>query len=335
MHYWNLPVSRANPETGSAMRIFPQVSSSRNFYSATLLAAVIVFAAATPPISAATRELVSVSPTSLSFGAVAVGKQVTQSVVVTNLCVCINTISGVELIGSGFVESGPPMPVRLSSGQSVTIKVTFAPVTAGAVSGNLVVYPWAVVPLSGRGVSTVDQLSVSPASLNFGKVAVGETATDTVLLKAVGQAVTVSSTSSSNSLFAFPGLSLPFKITAGQSASVKVTFKPKAAGTASGNLTFVSNASNSHAAEPVTGTATLPYVSLSWNPSTSDVAGYNVYRGTSKSGPFKRLNASLDDSTSFEDKSVAVNSTFFYATTAVSASGKESGYSNVVEVNIP
>ena len=317
------------------MHLLPQVSSRSFFHSVMFLAAAIALAVATPSMSAVTREMIAVSPTSLSFGAVAVGSKVTQSIVVTNLCVCITQISAIELIGDGFQVSNPPMPANLSSGQSITIKVTFAPQSAGSVSGSVIVYPWAVVPLTGTGIATVDQLTVSPATLNFGNVALGETATDTVVLKAIGEPVTVSSASSSNSQYTFPGISLPLKIPAGQTEDVKVTFKPTGAGTASGSLTFVSNASDSHAVEAVTGTATMPYVSLSWNASTSDVAGYNVYRSTVKTGPFKRLNSSLDDATSFVDNSVAVNTTYFYATTAVSTSGKESGYSNMVQVSIP
>lgn len=316
------------------MHVSPRASSRKRSPGIVYLA--MAMAIAVPPTASAAPPLVTVNPSSLSFGSVAVGSKVTRSVVVTNLCVCDETVSSVELIGSGFLESGPPLPARLRSGQTVTLTVTFEPVSAGSVKGYLVIYPWAVVPLTGTGGgATLDQLSVTPADLNFGKVAVGGTATDTAILQAIGQTVTVSSVASNNSQFATPGLTLPLKIPAGQSRSIKVTFRPKAAGTSSGSVTFVSNAKNSHAAEPVTGTATMPFVTLSWNPSNSDVVGYNVYRSASKNGPFSRLNSFLNPGTKFEDKSVTVKAVYFYATTAVSASGKESGYSNVVEVNIP
>jgi hypothetical protein len=319
------------------MHVFPRESRTRSL-NIVGLAIAILLAIATPPKAWATGSLVTVSPGSLSFGTVALGSKVTRSVVVTNLCVCVETVSSVELIGSGFLESGPSLPVQLSSGKTLTLTVTFEPVSAGNANGYLVVYPWAIVPLTGTGGgATLDQLSVSPALLNFGSVSVGGTATDTAVLKAIGQAVTVSSVASSNSQFATPGLTLPLKIPAGQSLSIKVTFTPKAAGTASGSLTFVNNASNSHAAESVTGTATttMPYVVLSWNRSTSAVAGYNVYRSTSRSGPFSRRNYYIDTGTKWTDRSVAAKTTYFYATTAVSPSGEESGYSNIVEVQIP
>ena len=43
---------------------------------------------------------------------------------------------------------------------------------------------------------------------------------------------------------------------------------------------------------------------LSWNASSSTVAGYNVYRGNQSAGPFTKLNASLDASTTYTDISV-------------------------------
>jgi len=79
----------------------------------------------------------------------------------------------------------------------------------------------------------------------------------------------------------------------------------------------------------------MPYISLSWSPSTSNVTGYNIYRGTSSSGPFARLNSALNTATSYVDNSVGVGATYFYATTAVNSSGAESSYSNLAEVNIP
>jgi hypothetical protein len=197
----------------------------------------------------------------------------------------------------------------------------------------MVAGPWVNVPLEGTGV-TSGVLNV-PTSLSFGQVVVGESDTETTTLSASGGNVTITSASSSNSQFALPGLSLPVTIAAGQSVPVQVTYTPTAAGSASASLTFVSTASTSRAVESVSGTAAMPYVSLSWSPSTSDVTGYNIYRGTSSSGPFSRLNGSLNPSTSFVDQTVALSTKYFYTTTAVNASGQESAYSNLVEVSVP
>jgi len=76
-------------------------------------------------------------------------------------------------------------------------------------------------------------------------------------------------------------------------------------------------------------------VDLSWRASTSsDVAGYNVYRGPDGS-TWKKINASVIASTLYDDSTVANGSTYYYATTAVDIEGGESNKSAVVKAVIP
>jgi len=129
---------------------------------------------------------------------------------------------------------------------------------------------------------------------------------------------------------------LPMTIAAGQSVSYSVAFTPTSSGTASGTLSFASNAST--ASESVTGSgvsAVQHSVNLNWNPSTSQVSGYNVYRASAASGPYAKLNSSPDPSTAFMDSTVASAHTYYYVTTAVSSTGMESSYSNQVQVAVP
>ena len=76
-------------------------------------------------------------------------------------------------------------------------------------------------------------------------------------------------------------------------------------------------------------------VSLSWQPSTSQVTGYNVYRSGAAAGPFARINPALNARTAYVDGTVAASQTYYYVTTAVNSSGQESTYSNQVQVAIP
>jgi hypothetical protein len=77
-------------------------------------------------------------------------------------------------------------------------------------------------------------------------------------------------------------------------------------------------------------------VKLSWDASTSEnVVGYNVYRGKTADGPFDKLNSSLHKETSYTDGQVNDGETYYYVTTAVNATGQESGYSNQAEAAIP
>jgi fibronectin type 3 domain-containing protein len=76
-------------------------------------------------------------------------------------------------------------------------------------------------------------------------------------------------------------------------------------------------------------------VNLSWNPS-SGVQGYNVYRSTTASGTYSRVNSTLDANTAFTDSQVVSGQTYYYSATSVSSSGVESALATPpVQVAIP
>jgi fibronectin type 3 domain-containing protein len=85
-----------------------------------------------------------------------------------------------------------------------------------------------------------------------------------------------------------------------------------------------------------TATSTAAHsATLSWTGSTSVVAGYNVYRGTTTGGPYTLVNPSLVSLLTYVDLSVQAGQTYFYVTTAVDGSGNESVNSNEVQAVIP
>jgi hypothetical protein len=219
------------------------------------------------------------------------------------------------------------------------LNLTFAPQTTVTVGGSVFISgPNLNVPLNGTGTgTTVGQLTVTPALLNFGDVSVGTTTTQPITMSAAGASVTVSSDASSSSQFVLQGASLPLTIPAGQSLSFNVAFTPKASGTISGSLSFTSNASTTQTVESLTGTGTvLPYsVNLYWNTS-SGVTGYNVYRSTNSNGTYAKINSTLDPSTAYTDNNVVSGGTYYYEATAVSSSGEESARSTPpVEASVP
>jgi fibronectin type 3 domain-containing protein len=75
-------------------------------------------------------------------------------------------------------------------------------------------------------------------------------------------------------------------------------------------------------------------VTLTWHPSSSPAAGYNVYRRTGDETKFVRL-ASLVLEPRYEDRIVSSGRTYFYAVTAVDAAGRESGYSVEIKATVP
>ncbi len=76
-------------------------------------------------------------------------------------------------------------------------------------------------------------------------------------------------------------------------------------------------------------------VDLDWKASTSThIAGYNMYRSPDGS-TWKKINASLIASTLYDDSTVANDSTYYYAVTAVNISGEESRKTAAIKVVVP
>jgi hypothetical protein len=137
--------------------------------------------------------------------------------------------------------------------------------------------------------------------------------------------------------FNVSGISLPLTLAAGQSKSFTVNFSPQASGVASASASFASNASNGSAAQALTGSGTpAPQhsVALAWNPSSSSVVGYNVYRGATSGGPYAKI-GSMNTDTTYTDSLVQAGQTYFYVTTAVDGTGKESANSNQTQAVVP
>ena len=70
-------------------------------------------------------------------------------------------------------------------------------------------------------------------------------------------------------------------------------------------------------------------VSVDWDDNTEgDLAGYNVYRSTTQSGPYTNINASLVATSAYVDPGLPAGVARFYVATAVDDTGNESGNSN-------
>lgn len=285
------------------------------------------------------------SPSSLNFGNVQVGNYQTVYETLSNSSGSSSvTISQANITGTGFSMAGLNPPVVISPGQQYTFSVTFTPPSAGNDRGSIVVTsnasnPKLTIPLTGTGTAApAGQLSVAPTTISFGNVTDGSYASQPGTLSATGTNVTVTSGTVSNSAFSLSGLSFPITIPAGQNAQFTVTFTPQGSGSASGTVSFTSNASNSPTVASLTGTgiAAAYDVSLSWTASGSqNVTGYNIYRGTTSGGPYTKINSTLDPSTNYVDSAVADGQTYYYVTTAVNSGNAESAYSNQTQALIP
>jgi hypothetical protein len=289
----------------------------------------------------------TLNTSSIDFGSVSVGGSKTSPIVLTNSSDAGSasvTFAQVSVTGAGFSASTAPLPIVLAPGASSTITLTFAPKSAGTLTGSLSISVVgapnpAIVSLSGVGVGA-GGLAVSPATMNFGSVAVDSSKNQTGTLTAGSSDVRVSSAAWNGQGYSLSGISFPVTVQAGKSLSFTVTFAPQTAGNTQGSVSFISNATNSPTTETFTGTgtqsqATQHTVRLSWAASASAVAGYYAYRGTVSGGPYTRLNSAIETATAYADSTVQSGRTYYYVVTSVDSSLAESNYSNQVSVTVP
>ena len=279
------------------------------------------------------------NPQKVEFGSVRVGSGERLPITLANSGSANQTISRLWVSGKEFGRTELNLPMTLAPGESITLGATFEPRWTGAASGEIVVDAGGAslsIPVAGQG-SDSGHLGIAPAQLNFGNVPSGATVTLSGLLQAGRLPVTIYSAGITSSEFSLTGLSFPFTIAAGQSKTYQVTFSPGASGSISAALSF-QGAPGLNAQETLAGNAlpgTQHKVSLSWNPVGTGVVGYNIYRANASGGQYSQLNSLMDSNPSYLDSTVQGGRTYYYVTTAVAANGKQSAFSNQVEVVIP
>jgi len=282
------------------------------------------------------------TPPHVSFGSVRVGSGKAQYETLNNLSSTSVTISAASISASDFSLGGLSSPLTLRVGESYTFKTVFRPKSSGSKTGTLTVVSNAAdsplkIALSGEGAAA-GQLSLGPASLNFGTVTVGRSKKLVGSLSASVASVTVSAATLDSAEFLLSGLALPLTLAPGQSTKFTVKFAPEMSGTALGKVSFHSNAADASVSEDLAGSgrATSRHsVRLNWGRSATKVAGYNVYRSQISGRQYARLNSVLDRDTTFTDGTVQSGQIYYYVTTAVGRDGIESTFSNQVEVAIP
>jgi hypothetical protein len=196
----------------------------------------------------AAQALFQLNPNAVNFGKVSVGKQTTQAVSVSNSGTVAIHITQATFSNTQFSLIGTSLPMALAVGQSGTITVAANPAAAGNFTGTLTLTgdgnsSPVVANLSATGVGAGQpQLSVTPASIDFGAVSNGLKGTANLLLNNAGSSdLTVSMMTVTGSAFGITGIATPKTISAGQSAPLTVTFSPTTAGAASGSLSIISN----------------------------------------------------------------------------------------------
>ena len=291
------------------------------------------------------QPAIQVSSSAINFGNDVVGSNSSQALIITNTGTAALTITQVTEIGSAFSVSGISLPLNVGLGQQTTITVAFQPTAAGAVSASISIVSNApnsptTVGLTGTGIAATFTLDISPTSLSFGNVTTStSSASQNVTITSTGNSnVTISQITLSGSGYSMTGGSAPVALSPSQNLILSVQFTPTAAGSVNGSISVVSNASGSPATVSLSGTGVAPVqhsVALTWNASTSTVAGYNVYRSTVSGSSYTKINSSLVAGLNYTDSTVQSGTTYYYVGTAVDSIGNESVYSNEVSATVP
>ncbi len=205
----------------------------------------------------------TVSPTSLSFGNVALGFNKTMTVTLTNNLATAMSFNGATATGDYAVNNtvSGACGASIAAGGHCSVGVTFTPSLLGTRAGTLTINDAAsnspqFVSITGSGVA---QATVSPASLSFGNVGLGTNSTTSVTLTnnlsttiSVGIPQATGDFAVNSSVSGSCGATLA----AGAHCSIGVTLTPTQLGTRTGMLTITESAGNGPLSVPLTGTGT-------------------------------------------------------------------------------
>jgi hypothetical protein len=177
--------------------------------------------------------------------------------------------NGANIAGATTASYTTPVTTTADSGSTFQVVVSNTVGTVTSAAAALTVNP---VPAPG--------IQVSSTSINFGNGVVGSSSSQVLIITNTGAAtlsITQVNTSGSGS-FSVSGFSLPLNVNAGQQTTITVAFLPTSAGSASGNISIVSNAPTSPTSVGLSGTGIAATLTLSISPTSLSFG--NVTTGT-------------------------------------------------------
>jgi choice-of-anchor C domain-containing protein len=244
------------------------------------------------PIQVTQTPQIAASPAALDFRNGLPGIGVERDLVLTATGSGPLRVTKVEFDNPAFTLTSPTVPFTLFAGDDITLQVRFAAASAGAAQGkmtitsNAVTTPSLVVPLTATGTTSVaPDAVVSPVSLDFGQVATGTTAVQTVTLQNFGPGqLQVNSVSVAGAGFTLAAGLPPTPFVLGiESIAIGVEFAPKQAGAQTGSLTIsTSDPSRASLAVSLRGSGITGTVSCSYtlSPGTPNPPSFSATGGS-------------------------------------------------------
>lgn len=231
------------------------------------------WAQSTPSPAASTAPTAAVSPTSLSFSALEIGRAAAPKfVTVRNSGGGQLRITGATLGGAAAADYSVANPCRqaLAKNQVCVLAVTFKPTATGSRAATLDIATSdkaLAVSLSGSVAAAAAKISLTPASLSFGAQA--------ILSSSATQKLTLSNTGTAEFNLGplLPSGKDPFDFTvkhgcgktlaAGKSCEISVTFSPRTPGDKAGAVVISGAAIGAPATARFTGSANGPRLATS------------------------------------------------------------------------
>ena len=196
--------------------------------------------------AAAATFVLAGTPSTVNLGGVVTGGSTWQVATLTNKGTGTVTISKITIAGTYFSFSGVTLPATIAPGQSLVVRITFAPKVHGTYAGTLSVTSngsASPIAIALTGLCVDAQISVVPSSISFGTVPVGVANTQTVTIRNPSAThLIVAQASVTGTGFSESGIALPLIIAPSGSSTFTIKYSPASAVAATGTLTLASDA---------------------------------------------------------------------------------------------
>jgi hypothetical protein len=186
-----------------------------------------------------TQDGLAAAPPSVDFAEVATSATKSLTVIIANTGATSTTVTGATSPAAPFSVAGlPAAGTSIPSTGSVAVSMTFTPTVAGAANDVLTVTSTTgdvTVPLTGNAVTGQSQLNLTPTTVDFGTVTVGDAADSSFDVSNTGNiSLTITKAKAPTGAFTTSApLNEGLVINPNQHTTVPITFTPAITGPAS------------------------------------------------------------------------------------------------------